>query len=125
MENFIYNNPEQKADNYSIEILVHFVDQNGKRIKPSSNRIILPLQVSDITEDEKNNFPRVLLSAISSCFRDRECLHRLVRAEERVKALKEKDNNTDCKLLELALFPILDCIEIQETQHSDQQNDLS
>ena len=116
MEDLIHNKPEQNGDNYSIEILVHFVDKDDRRIKPSSNRIMLTLQVSEVTEYEKNNLPRVLLPAISSCFRDRESLHRLVRVEGRAVEIEEQGNNADCKLLALALFPTLDCIEIQEVK---------
>lgn len=116
LDELVHRQPKQNADNLSLEILVHFVDKDGKRIKPSSNRILLPLQVEEITDKERVMLPLALLNGISHCFETREVLHRLVCEQDLSEALKEQYGNNFHKVLSLSLFPILESIEISEVK---------
>ena len=107
-------------DKLTLEVLVHFVDKNSKRIQPVCNRIQIPLQVESINKDENTMVTMILNNAICGCLSDVPILQRLVRSSNRVEMLKAQYGNNYDKLRELEAFPILDCIEIQDIPHNDQ-----
>lgn len=107
-------------NNLTMEVLVHFTDKNGKRIKPSSNRIQIPMQVSEINKTEFTMVTMTLMNAVCATLRDTEFLQRLVRVPEKAEKLEAEYGSEYCKLLALEAFPVLDCIEIQDILHSDQ-----
>ena len=70
-------------DKLTLEVLIHFVDKDGRRIKPNSNRTRIPLQVSDITKAESVIIPMRFMDSIVGCIRDAPILHRLARDSNR------------------------------------------
>lgn len=57
-----------KDDKLTLEVLVHFVDRDGRRIKPSCNRIQIPLQVTDITKAESVMIPMGFMHSMMGRF---------------------------------------------------------
>ncbi|KAA6343127.1 hypothetical protein EZS27_009193 [termite gut metagenome] len=100
------------TENLTLEVLVHFTDKDGKRIKPSCNRIRIPLQVSDITGEESAMITMFFETAIGAYLRDIPILRRLVLSQEKYKNLMDKGESADCILRSLVYFPILDNIKI-------------
>lgn len=113
---FLKELPTDNRENLRLEVLVHFLDKDGNRIKPSCNRTLIPLQVKEINQTERVMLPMFLLNAVISMLKRCEVLHRLVRDPKRVSRLADMGSSNHDKLLELAAFPIQDCIEIQELQ---------
>ena len=105
-------------DKLALEVLVHFVDKNGKRIQPVCNRIQIPLQVTSISKEENAMITMIFNNAICSRLCDVSILQRLVRSLSRVEMLKAQYGNDYDKLQELEAFPILDSIEIQDIPHT-------
>lgn len=117
---FIHEPATNDPENSKLEILIHFIDKAGKRTPLSCNRILFPLQVKEVEQEESVMIPLLLESFIVSGFQRCEFLHRLVRDPKRVEKLKEMGNNTCYKFLELVLSPTLDGIEIQEIRCNNQ-----
>ena len=107
-------------DKLTLEVLVHFVDKNGKRIKPSCNRIMIPLQVSEINNTERVMLTKALTKSVSFTLGEAEFLQRLVLVPEKAEKLVAQHGSGYCKLLALEAFPMLDNIEIQDILHNDQ-----
>jgi hypothetical protein len=107
----------------NMEILVHILDQDGKRTKPSLNRIVIPLQVDEVTPKELLFLTPRIEGAICAHIIEDEFLQRLVRAKDRVENQAAGNDSVYDKLKELVYMPILDRIEIQEIRRSDRYDD--
>ena len=103
----------------ALEVIVHFVDKTGNRIKPMSNRIQIPLQVSEIENGDRVMMTMTLLSYIKKMFIEEEFVQNLALVPERAEKLEEQYGSGYCKLFALDYFPVLDDIEIQEIQRND------
>jgi hypothetical protein len=57
--------------------------------------------------------------AITPYLQNYEVLHRLVRDPKKAESQEEQSDSIGSKLFQLAFFPVLDSIEIQEIRRND------
>ena len=117
LDGFVREPATEDAENLTLEVVFHFVDKDGNRIRATGNRITIKLQVKEITFEESMMFPMLLNGAVISMIQQYELLHRLVRDPKRVEMLRASGNNTDHTLLGLSCMPQIDCIESLNIRH--------
>ena len=105
-----------KDDNLTLEVLIHFMDSKGNRIKPMSNRIEIPLKVSDVTTEECICTSLNLQNAIIRCLWRSPILQQLVLVSERSGKSGVAYSSTVGRDPVPLLGPSLGDIEIQEVQ---------